>query len=191
MIIQRICEALESVGACEFPGEGRGELHRRRSEAFVEKLAELLRREFACDESIRVLSRGYSGNKAEFGLNELLFDITVCRVDRTTSARGGQMLTVVTKGLWAIESEFARDSRQAVFDFNKLVLGSAANKVFVGPLVSDQRAFLQALELAAGHCSGRVFFVAVPHPACWSESVPKDVKGWEWAEGRWHEPLEG
>ena len=42
--------------------------------------------------------------------------------DTTASANGSKGLTFVTGGVVAVESEFARDSCQAVYNFNKLVL---------------------------------------------------------------------
>jgi len=81
---------------------------------------------------VRVFCKWDDCNRGEFGLNELLYDVCVCRTETCLSARQGKTLRYVTKALWQVESEFARDSYEAVKDFNKLVIGSAENKLFVG-----------------------------------------------------------
>jgi hypothetical protein len=73
--------------------------------------------------------------RAQFGMQELLFDVVVFEKGEVV-ATGGELLCFVRKGLWIVESELARNSRQALYDFNKLVLGNATNKLFVGPQVS-------------------------------------------------------
>lgn len=66
-----------------------------------------------------------------------------------------------------VESEFARNSRQALIDFNKLVLGSAHNKLFIGPQVSEVEPFVNVLKPAARACTGNVYIALIPHPAKW------------------------
>ncbi len=69
-----------------------------------------------------------------------------------------------------MESEFARDSRQALIDFNKLVLGSAHNKLFVGPQVSKVEQFIDVLKPAARACTRNVYVALIPHPAKWKNA---------------------
>jgi len=71
--------------------------------------------------------------RMDFGVNELLFDVLVCEYASTRAAKSNKDLLFVSKGLWAIESELARDSRQALRDFQKLALADCENKLFVGP----------------------------------------------------------
>lgn len=66
----------------------------------------------------------------------------MCRIARVESAAQGKTLWYVAEALWQVESELARDSRQALIDFNKLVLGAARHKLFVGPQVADSEAFV-------------------------------------------------
>src|SRR5688572_1303389 len=99
------------------------DLHRRRSIKWVEALAHLFRDHFAADLTVRVFSKYTDTNRDDFGLNELLYDICVCRFAKTLSCTGRKELCYITDCLWQIESEFARDSAAAVKDFNKLVLG--------------------------------------------------------------------
>jgi hypothetical protein len=124
------------------------------------------------DPAVRVFHKGDAENRADFGLNELLYDVCVCQTAACPSARQGKTLRYVTKALWLVESEFARDSGEAVKDFNKLVIGSAENKLFIGPRVSAQTesAYLDALLPVAGCCGGNVYVALVPHPADWGVS---------------------
>ncbi len=76
-------------------------------------------------------------------------------------------LTYVTRSLWAVESEMAHDTREALHDFNKLVLAASSNKLFVGPKVANADAYLNSLLLPARCCSGSIFVALVPHPGTW------------------------
>jgi hypothetical protein len=133
----------------------------------VEALADQFRAQYKPQATVRVLSKHFGLYREEFGLNELLFDVLVCDTSSVHSARDSVSLTFVTRALWAVESEFARDTRQAIFDFNKLVLAAADSKLFVGPLVRDETAFLAPLLAPAARCSGDVFAALVPHPSEW------------------------
>jgi hypothetical protein len=147
-------------------------------------VAEAFREEYAADPSVRVFSKHYDGNRQEFGLDELLYDVLVCRVDGVASSAHGKRLLYVRDALWQVESEFARDSGQALMDFNKLVLGSAENKLSVGPHVYDEGAFLGVLARAACRCSGAVYAALVPHPDRW-DAGERQVAVWRLNGGRW------
>lgn len=162
-----------------------GPIHAARSRNFVEALADRLRGVYQDDPQIAVLSKYFAGNRERFGLNELLFDVLVCRTDMTRSANGSTPLTVVTGGILAVESEFAEDSREAMFDFNKLVLCASEYKLFIGPRVRDEAAFLRPLGEAAARCGGTVFVVLVPHPRKWDAADVLEAKGYRWADHGW------
>lgn len=110
-------------------------------------------------------------------MRELLHDVTVCRLAPVQSAAQGKTLWYVTDALWQVESELARDSRQALIDFNKLVLGAARHKLFVGPQVTDPEAFIDVLRPAAARCVGHVFAALIPHPDAWDHPGPT-VQTW-------------
>ena len=99
------------------------------------------------------------------------------------SASKGTPLTYVTASLWQVESELARDSRQALFDFNKLVTGAADHKLFVGPRVANPEAFRDVLAPPASHCSGSVSVCLIPPPRDWPDVT--EVTGWAYASGVW------
>jgi hypothetical protein len=149
-------------------GETPRVIHRNRSKHFVEALAHAFRDCYKSTPTARVLSKHFDLHREEFGLNELLFDVLVCDTSSVLSARDSARLTYVTKALWAVESEFARDTREAMFDFNKLVLAAADSKLFVGPLVDDEASFIEPLTYPAKTCTGDVYVALVPHPDQWA-----------------------
>jgi len=157
-------------------------LHARRSRAWVAALADAFRGHYRDDPDVRVLSKHDPSNQREFGLNELLYDVLVCRVGTTPAATKPATLTYVREALWQVESEFARDSRQAIYDLNKLVLGAARQKLFVGPQVSDEAGFLAALLPVARCCSGEVYMALAPHPAQW-DACKAVVRVWRLVDG--------
>jgi len=132
-----------------------------------------------------VFSKHCPDHKADFKLNELLYDICVCRVAPVQSAVHKKELLYITDALWLIESEFARDSRQTLLDFNKLVLGSSRNKLFVGPQVRDNDSFIRVLLAPAAACTGNVFLALLPHPALWDSDGQAEPKFWRFAGGQW------
>ncbi len=166
-------------------GKSRGEVNRNRSAEFVSRLATALHRECEGDEQVIALSKHNADHRERFGVNELLFDITVCRTDTVASGTSGGELSFVTKGLWAVESEMAKDKREALIDFNKLVLAGAENKLFVGPQVSDEGDYLRVLGAAARHCSGNLFVALIPHPGEWADAAHADVRVWQWTASAW------
>lgn len=164
-------------------------LNRARSIAWVESVAQCFRDAFSADPRIRVFSKYHAGNRRSFGLNELLYDVAVCRVDQCL-AYGGKTICFVKQALWQIESEFAADSQQAIFDFNKLVLGAAANKLFLGPVVTSSDRFLNVLLPAARCCTGNVYTALLAHPKDWCETIAAP-QVWRLEEDSWKEISEG
>jgi len=164
--------------------KSRGKLHSTRSQVWVAAVAKQFKSRISSDHDIRVFSKGDSSNRDDFGLNELLFDVTVCRVGTVESAKQRKTLYYVCDVLWQVESEFAKNSRQALIDFNKLVLGSAQNKLFIGPQVFDNTSFIDVLLPAAKVCQGRVFTALVPHPDSWEDENRK-IDIWELEGGKW------
>lgn len=160
-------------------------INRNRSKNFVEELASQLREEYTNHKSVFVLSKhsGKQDHREKFGLNELLFDILVCETEEVQSALGNETLTFVSKALWEIESEFARNSREAVYDFNKLVLGSSENKLFVGPQLPDEKGFLEPLAELAKRCNANIYVALVQHPGDWKKDEPS-VHCWKF-NGEW------
>ncbi len=162
--------------------------HKNRSINFVECLAQLLHNQYEAIENIATLSKHNPENRAKFGVNELLFDITTCQFSTINSGKSNKELAYITKGLWVVESEMAKDKRQALYDFNKIVLADSENKLFVGPLVhhSEEADYLNVLAAAATYCKGNLYLALVPHPGNWGSEnniAPEATKAFYWKDG--------
>jgi len=175
MELQTLIEAaLGDAMAKPMPDAPTRELHAARSRAWMDALAARFEAEFPRQRNFEVFWRGRTeGRGADLGRSEMLHDLLVCEVAETPSARQATNLWYIRRAVWQIESEFARDSREAMNDFAKLVLGSAAHKLFVGPQVADNEAFVKALLPAARCCVGEVWVALIPHPDSWSPAKPK------------------
>ena len=116
---------------------------------------------------VRALCKQCGDNRSEFGLNELLHDVSLFRVATVPSRIRAKPLTYVTDVLWQAESEFANSGSAAIADFNKLILGSARQKLFVGGIGGDPEADLAILTQPAKCCSGEIYVALVEHPHRW------------------------
>src|ERR1041385_2659198 len=94
-----IRESLTAANAKRDKGSSERIKHRNRSKMFVESLAMKLR-EYYAGEGIFVLSRHSPDHRREFGLNELLYDILVCKTDQVRSRSENGNLTYVTGAIW-------------------------------------------------------------------------------------------
>lgn len=180
---------------------------RRRSETWVRTLANGF---YNCLSSSRSPARVFSKSgesvfelgpkqlqksKLEMGRNEMLHDILVCRTREVDSAHRKAKLHFISEVLWQIESELAPNSREALYDFNKLVLGSAQNLLFIGPLCNSKdsqkakrtdTSYLEVLAPAARCCKGRIFtaLISSPYNESWTLGK-KSLKLWELSDGEW------
>jgi hypothetical protein len=158
--------------------------HHLRSRNWISALAAQFRAQYPDDQTIRVFCQQDSQHRAQFGRNELLYDVLVARVASVDSARQRKELSYIQEVLWQVESEFARNSREALFDFNKLVLGSAHNKLFIGPDVHEPSRFLEVLRPPASACSGIVYAALVPHPDRW-DGNEHSIAVWRLRDDMW------
>lgn len=83
-------------------------LHRARSRHWLDRLAVNFRAQHPHDPDVRVLVQHDDAHQKEFGRNEFLYDLLVCRVGTVPSARHRKDLVYIRDVLWQIESEFAR-----------------------------------------------------------------------------------
>lgn len=149
--------------------------NRQRSISWVETLASEFRKVYRRENDFRVFSKYHDQNK-DFGMNELLYDISVCKTNYIVSPQR-KRLSYIEKALWQVESEMAKDTRQLVYDFNKLVIGDAENKLFIGPLTSHDDEIMEILKKIAMHCRGNVWVVMIPHPGEWeSKSISSHLE---------------
>ncbi|HEY69789.1 MAG TPA: hypothetical protein G4O08_04300 [Anaerolineae bacterium] len=156
----------------------------RRSARWVVSLGKRFEQEFPDRKKHRVFWKGNQRNRREFTLTEFMYDISVCEIGFVRSAAQGKQLGFIRKAIWQIESEFAKDSREALIDFSKLVAGSGQNKLFIAPVVHDEAAFLRVLREPAVHCSGNVYLAMVPKPKEWPSSADR-IGLWRLEEGEW------
>jgi hypothetical protein len=177
-------DSLQAATSFEEEPLPKSQLHRQRSRRWVDSLGKRLELEYPPRLKFRVFWRDNYRNRSEFRLNEFLFDISVCEISFVASASKSKRLTFVRNVIWQIESEFARDSRQSIFDFNKLVAGSAQNKLFIAPIVSIEDEFLSVFRLPASYCFGNVFMAMIPHPTSWP-NIKEQVRLWRFNDGNW------
>lgn len=170
-------ESLDLARSKPDRGDTVQKVNQNRARSWVNALAQQFKLQYESDPDTRTFSKYDNSNRKDFGLNELLYDIVVCRVAQVPAMRNKKELCYITDTMWQVESEFARDSRQALINFNKLVLGSARNKLFIGPQVRDNRRLIEVLTPAAKMCSGSVYVSLIPHPGKWKTSSDS-VKLW-------------
>ena len=162
--------------------------NRIRSAQWVDALAQEFKKNYPLDRRHRVFWKGNKGNKKHFGVNELLFDITVCSVSTTLSLqRNPQDLEFITACHWQVESEFAdKNTRDVIVDMSKLVLGSAENKLIVAARrnAEGRRNVLAQCADIAACCRTNVFLLFVSHPRDWVDA-PRSPLLYEWIAGDW------
>ncbi len=104
-------EALQQAQSKPDKGNTTQQINMNRSRYWVEALAEQFQKRYEGDSKIRVFSKTDPSHRKDFGLNELLHDVVVCRVGEVESSVRGKTLLFIKEVLWQIESEFAHDSR--------------------------------------------------------------------------------
>ena len=150
------------------------------SERWVAALADELRAAYGGDASVRVVQRG-SGDNPELGDVELPVDIAVWR-SGSNAVPGDGGPTYVREVLWQVAVELGEDARDTLQSLNRLVLGSASNKLLVGPQRGDATSVLNTLQRAAAVCSGQLFLALAP-----LDSGPDAApRMWRFRRGRWN-----
>ncbi len=169
---QLLQEALQQAQSEPDTGKTTKKINLNRSLCWVKALAEQFKKRYKGDSEIRIFAKTDYSNRKDFGLNELLYDILVCRVGEVESFVRGKKLLFIKEVLWQVESEFAHNSRSTLIDFNKLVLGSGKNKLFICSQVKKgkENSFLSVLQPAAGYCTGDVYVSMIPHPSNWVDT---------------------
>ena len=176
----------DAIGA-DITSNGQQETNRKRSRAWMHFLAERFGEHY---EGVRhrLFWSGNDGNREEFKLNELLFDLAVCSVSTTASLqRRAQSLPFIARCHWQIESEFSRNNtRDIVVDMSKLVMGSAENNLFIAShRAAREEDILEQSSPTAACCSGRVYFCFVSHPDDWRTYRECAPALHEWVAGGW------
>ncbi len=169
---QLLQEALQQAKSYTDSGKTMQKINMHRSQNWVKALTEQFKKKYDGDSEIRVFSKSDDSNRKDFGLNELLHDVLVCKVGEMQSSVHKKKLCFIKEVLWQVESEFANNTRNSLVDFNKLVLGSAENKLFIASQVKKgtENVFLEVLKPAAGYCTGDVYVGMIPHPRDWADT---------------------
>ena len=160
--------------------------NRRKAEIWVNCLGKGFQGRYE-GSSRAVFWRGNRGNRNDLGLNELLFDIAVCRVERVASVSGKVWLPFVAGCDWQVESELDDgNSREVTKDFSKLVMGRSENKLLVSSYRGRSRNEAKRMCASmASHCQGKLYLCFIPHPRDWGapQGGPELLKwvdeGWE------------
>ena len=164
-------EALSQAQSESETGQTTQKIHLNRSQAWVRALANQFKKRYEGDPEVRVFTRSDHSHRKDFGLNEMLYDILLCRVGEVESPMHKKKLYFIREVLWQVESELAHSTRGALVDFSKLVLGSAQNKLFIASRgkKGEEGLLLEVLRPAASCCTGDVYVGMIPHPAKWPD----------------------
>ena len=156
--------------------ESRGPVHRDRSSTWVDCLGKAFQKKYQGEGQL-VFWRQNKSNKKEFDLNELLFDVSVCKVNEVESIEKKIMLQFVSKCYWQVESELDDgDSREITKDFSKLVMGLSDNKLFVSSYQgARQEQILSMCSRIARKCAGNLYMCFIEHPKKWEQNPAAPV----------------
>ena len=168
-------------------GTSQRSLGRARERAFTKALIAQLRREFDGDDH-RVFATTQRGNAADFGTNQLLYDIAVCRIgEGKTAERKSEDFHFIAQALWQIEIDFSREWRSALYAINRLNCGAAAEKLMITSwLARSQSQFLNTMRAPSAPVGGTLYLAFVPHPADWDDDAASP-QVWRIADGEWAE----
>ena len=176
---QLLQETLQQVKSYPDSGKTTQKINMNRSRNWVQALTEQFKKKYDGDSRIKIFSKSDNSNRKDFGLNEILHDVLVCKVDEVESSVHKKKLCFIKEVLWQVESEFAHNTRSSLVDFNKLILGSAENKLFIASQVKKgtENSFLKILKPTAGYCTGDVYVSMIPHPSDWTDTQ-NDIHLW-------------
>ena len=161
-----------------------GQIHKDRSIAWIDCLGEGFQ-EYYSNKDHRVFWK-HNGDNRDFGLNELLFDVSVCQIGCVESIARTTRLPYISKCLWQVESEFDnKNSREITNDFSKLVMGRSESQLFVSTYEGIRRKqVLSMCSKVASCCRGNLYLYFVEHPENWSNG-PKSPSLFKWEDSHW------
>lgn len=164
---------------------GRGRVNHEASGVWLDCLGKEFQGYYR-DKDQRVFWKGNNGNRGQFGLNELLFDISVCRIEEVPSIRKGTQLPFVSDCHWQVESELNdSNSREITKDFSKLVMGQSENKLFISSYQGDAQLEVRRMcSPMARRCTGKLHLCFIDHPRNW-EGMPEAPVLFRWKEEDW------
>lgn len=164
-----------------------GQVNSERSGAWVDSLGKGFKEHYNAPNQ-RVFWRQNGCNRSQFGLNELLFDVSVCQVEKVKSIRQETTLQFVSKCHWQVESELNdSNSREITKDFSKLIMGHSDNKLFITAYqgVQQERVLEMCSEMAR-HCTGNLYMCFIDHPGKWEGNTCAPIV-FRWEDSEWKE----
>ena len=166
-------------------GKPEGQVHSERSGAWVDCLGKGFQEHYNAPNQL-VFWKQNGSNRREFGLNELLFDVSVCQVEKVKSLSQGISLRFVSKCHWQVESELNdSNSREITKDFSKLIMGNSDNKLFISAYGEEHRKqVLKMCSEMARHCTGKLYICFISHPAKW-RCCPGDPEVFRREDSEW------
>ena len=178
----------------ENPLKPRPTKYERRSALWVDCLAKKLQSKHRDQQEYRVFWRSSGSNDNTFP-DELLFDITVCRMGEVNSLEAKpKSLAYVKANEWAVESELDMGNfRSIILDMSKLVLATSKKKLFVAshrPGDTEKKILDRCFQMAE-NCSGKVYFCFIEHPENWEKQrnlIPPPCL-YKWTESDGWTPL--
>ena len=176
----------------------KGRVHKNRSAMFVRALEERLGEHYGYgnNNDIIVLSSAKWGERVRgrmrqmFGVQELLYDVVVCRMAGNMEGIASHA-RMIEAALCQVESEFARLRDAVVYDFNKLMLGSAKHQLFIASRGPKIKGLLQRLARRSAEVRSRdgicLCIFAIDHPDLWQSGNPPRVERLVVEEDQWEE----
>lgn len=177
--------ALSTLNPREGLDSGEEDDHQEFSSKWVSEIAKEFQKEYSPDDGYRTFSASIDENKKEYEINELLYDVMVCKIETIPSLQHNPIeLETFVDVEWQIESEFERNTRSIKNDMNKLVVGKARNKLMIISQRSpnQQRLLLDNTRLGkiASRCEGTIYLCFVAHPDSWRENPgPPELYKWD------------
>jgi hypothetical protein len=166
------------------PGRFPRTLNRRRSTYFVYQLALAFHGYHLNNPLIAVFSRKAPWHRSLFGVNEVMFDISVVELSQHVFSRVKPGLPFISKAQWLVESELALRSRNLLHDFSKLVLANSDTLLFIASQFKDRQAQLDMLASVAAYCKCNLYLILVPRPSLWTRKQP-NIEAFEFVNNGW------
>ena len=99
---QLLQDALRQAKSKPDKGSTTQQINMNRSQYWVNTLTEQFQERYEGDSEIRVFSKLNYSNRKDFGLNELLYDVLICRVDEVESSLHKRKLCFIKEVLWQV-----------------------------------------------------------------------------------------
>lgn len=162
-----------------------GKVHKKRSNKLMGAIRQKLAKRLNERGKFEVFEKGMK--KKVFGRKEFLFDIHAVEMDDLSSVRG-KTVQFVKRSIVQLESEFAKNITESLFDLSKLVCGRCELKVMILPLLKDdarQKSYLESLIPVVRGIPEPLLLAFLPHPGDWVTGAAANSRYYELLNGNW------